>query len=73
MLPAPRRRYHTLVSHFKELECHRLAVEPLLYKYGVNIALHGHVHAYERSAKWVTGTAAAAAAAAVWRPLGHPL
>lgn len=43
--------YHTLVSHFKELECHRLAVEPLLYKYGVNIALHGHVHAYERSAK----------------------
>ncbi len=38
-------------SHYKELECHRLAVEPLLYKYGVNAALHGHVHGYERTLK----------------------
>ncbi|KAG2434156.1 hypothetical protein HXX76_007883 [Chlamydomonas incerta] len=43
--------YHTFVSHYKELECHRLAVEPLLYKYGVNVALHGHVHGYERTLK----------------------
>jgi acid phosphatase type 7 len=28
----------------------RLAMEPLLYSYGVDVVLAGHVHAYERTA-----------------------
>jgi hypothetical protein len=35
--------------HWKEAERMRLAMEPLLYSYGVDIVLSGHVHAYERT------------------------
>ncbi|GBF95409.1 hypothetical protein Rsub_08371 [Raphidocelis subcapitata] len=34
---------------FKQVECMRLTYEPLFYKYGVDLILNGHVHAYERS------------------------
>ncbi|KAA3485668.1 purple acid phosphatase 15-like [Gossypium australe] len=36
--------YSTYTAHYREAECMRVAVEDLLYKYGVDI-----VHAYERS------------------------
>ncbi|KIY91669.1 hypothetical protein MNEG_16295 [Monoraphidium neglectum] len=35
-------------ASFKQVECMRLTYEPLLYKYGTNLILNGHVHAYER-------------------------
>jgi hypothetical protein len=35
--------------HWKEAERMRIAMEPLLYSYGVDIVLSGHVHAYERT------------------------
>jgi hypothetical protein len=34
---------------FKQVECMRLTYEPLMYKYGVDLVINGHVHAYERS------------------------
>jgi len=34
---------------FKQAECMRLTYEPLLFKYGVDLVLNGHVHAYERT------------------------
>jgi hypothetical protein len=40
--------YNSYKSHYQELECMRQEMEDLLYKYGVDIAFHGHVHAYER-------------------------
>ena len=36
-------------ASFKQVECMRLTYEPLLYKYGADLVLNGHVHAYERS------------------------
>jgi len=36
-------------ASFKQVECMRLTYEPLLFKYGVDLVLNGHVHAYERS------------------------
>jgi hypothetical protein len=41
--------YSTFVGHFKEMDCFREAYEPLLLKYGVDLLLNGHVHAYERT------------------------
>jgi hypothetical protein len=41
--------YHTYSTHYKENECQRFAFEPILYAYGVDIMLNGHVHSYERS------------------------
>eukprot|EP00891_Asterochloris_glomerata_P003873 jgi/Astpho2/3873/Aster-04384 len=41
--------YSTYAGSFKQVECLRYALEPLLYKYGVDLILNGHVHAYERS------------------------
>ncbi|KAL7597341.1 hypothetical protein Lser_V15G29565 [Lactuca serriola] len=41
--------YNTYVSHYKEVECMRVAMEELLYNAGVDIIFNGHVHAYERT------------------------
>ena len=41
--------YSSYVAHYLEANCQRKAVEPLLYKYGVDLIFNGHVHAYERS------------------------
>eukprot|EP00602_Paraphysomonas_sp_CaronLab_P010548 CAMPEP_0185027788 /NCGR_PEP_ID=MMETSP1103-20130426/13015_1 /TAXON_ID=36769 /ORGANISM="Paraphysomonas bandaiensis, Strain Caron Lab Isolate" /LENGTH=638 /DNA_ID=CAMNT_0027561919 /DNA_START=21 /DNA_END=1937 /DNA_ORIENTATION=+ len=41
--------YHSNTVHWKEGELMRLAMEPLLYAYGVDVVLSGHLHAYERT------------------------
>ncbi|RVW12562.1 Purple acid phosphatase 15 [Vitis vinifera] len=41
--------YSTYKAHYREAECMRVAMEDLLYNYGVDIVFSGHVHAYERS------------------------
>ena len=41
--------YNSNSAHALEAELMRLAYEPLLLKYGVDLVLSGHVHAYERS------------------------
>ncbi|PIN14696.1 Purple acid phosphatase [Handroanthus impetiginosus] len=41
--------YATYTAHYREAECMKVAMEDLLYQYGVDIVLNGHVHAYERS------------------------
>ncbi|KAL6978794.1 Purple acid phosphatase 15 [Sarracenia purpurea var. burkii] len=41
--------YSSYKAHYREVECMRLAMEDLLYSYGVDIVFNGHVHAYERS------------------------
>jgi hypothetical protein len=41
--------YCTDVSHYMEGEIFRRQYEPLMYKYGVDIVMNGHFHAYERS------------------------
>ncbi|KAK2975185.1 hypothetical protein RJ640_022077, partial [Escallonia rubra] len=41
--------YSTYKAHYKTAECMRVAMEELLYNYGVDIVFNGHVHAYERS------------------------
>ncbi|KAJ9555549.1 hypothetical protein OSB04_010163 [Centaurea solstitialis] len=41
--------YNTYVSHYKEVECMRVALEELLYDAGIDIIFNGHVHAYERT------------------------
>ncbi|KAJ6824832.1 purple acid phosphatase 15-like [Iris pallida] len=41
--------YSTYKAHYREAECMRVAMEDLLYSYGVDIVFNGHVHAYERS------------------------
>ena len=35
-------RYNTYIAHYKELECMRTALEPLLYHYGVDIIFTGY-------------------------------
>eukprot|EP00253_Pinus_taeda_P027647 PITA_27647 len=40
--------YNSYNSHYQEFECLRQQMEDLLYEYGVDIAFHGHAHAYER-------------------------
>ena len=42
--------YNSNAGHWKEGELMRLAMEPLLYEYGVDAVLSGHVHTYERTA-----------------------
>ncbi|XP_041003557.1 purple acid phosphatase 15 isoform X1 [Juglans microcarpa x Juglans regia] len=41
--------YSSYQAHYREVECMRVAMEELLYSYGVDIVFNGHVHAYERS------------------------
>ncbi|GMH25847.1 hypothetical protein Nepgr_027690 [Nepenthes gracilis] len=41
--------YSSYKAHYREVECMRVAMEELLYSYGVDIVFTGHVHAYERS------------------------
>lgn len=41
--------YSSYKAHYREVECMRVAMEELLYSYGVDIIFNGHVHAYERS------------------------
>ncbi|CAL8468194.1 g7733 [Coccomyxa elongata] len=41
--------YNSYQIHYKEAECLRQTVEPFLYNYGVDIVVHGHIHAYERT------------------------
>ncbi|KAL8139125.1 hypothetical protein V2J09_005126 [Rumex salicifolius] len=41
--------YSSYKAHYREAECMRVAMEGLLYSYGVDIVFNGHVHAYERS------------------------
>lgn len=41
--------YNSNNKHWGTGEPFRLSIEPLLYKYGVDIVLAGHVHAYERT------------------------
>ncbi|GFY99382.1 purple acid phosphatase 15 [Actinidia rufa] len=41
--------YSSYQAHYREAECMRVAMEELLYSYGVDIVFTGHVHAYERS------------------------
>ncbi|KAL3506400.1 hypothetical protein ACH5RR_031782 [Cinchona calisaya] len=41
--------YTTYTAHYREAECMKVAMEEILYKYGVDIVFNGHVHAYERS------------------------
>lgn len=42
--------YCSDVSHEQEAEEMRVSMEPLFYKYGVDVVFAGHVHAYERTA-----------------------
>lgn len=42
--------YCSNTVHWKEAERMRQDMEPLLFSFGVDIVLAGHVHAYERSA-----------------------
>ncbi|KAI8574279.1 hypothetical protein RHMOL_Rhmol01G0342000 [Rhododendron molle] len=41
--------YSSYKAHYREVECMRVAMEELLYSYGVDVVFTGHVHAYERS------------------------
>ncbi|KAL5562111.1 hypothetical protein UlMin_031858 [Ulmus minor] len=41
--------YSSYKAHYREAECMRVAMEELLYSYGVDLVFNGHVHAYERS------------------------
>jgi hypothetical protein len=41
--------YSSNQVHWKEGELFRPFIEPLLYKYGVDVILNGHVHSYERT------------------------
>lgn len=41
--------YNSYKSHYKENECMRVVYEPLMLKYGADVMLFGHVHAYERT------------------------
>ena len=41
--------YNSNEGHYMESELMRIAMEPLLYAYSVNIVVAGHVHVYERS------------------------
>ena len=41
--------YNSYQTHYKEFECGRQQIEPFLYANGVDIVMHGHIHAYERT------------------------
>lgn len=38
--------YNTYVSHYKEVECMRVAMEEMLYNAGVDIIFNGHVSVF---------------------------
>lgn len=40
--------YNSNTGHWKEGEWSRVDVEPLLFQFGVDLVIAGHVHAYER-------------------------
>ncbi len=42
--------YNSNNGHWMEAELMRKSIEPLLYEYGVDVVLSGHIHCYERSA-----------------------
>jgi hypothetical protein len=42
--------YNTNTGHWMEGEKFRVGMEPLFYKYGVDVVVSGHVHSYERTA-----------------------
>ena len=35
--------YNSYRAHYREVECMRQSMEDLLYEYGVDVMLHGHV------------------------------
>ncbi|GAX77692.1 hypothetical protein CEUSTIGMA_g5135.t1 [Chlamydomonas eustigma] len=41
--------YHTLFTHYKEMDCFMSVYEDYFYAAGVDMVLNGHVHAYERT------------------------
>ncbi|KAK9802602.1 hypothetical protein WJX73_000292 [Symbiochloris irregularis] len=41
--------YSSYTTHYKETECMRQAMEPLLYEAGADIIFNGHLHTYERT------------------------
>jgi len=41
--------YNSNSAHYKENEPQRQKYEQILYKFGVDVAVNGHVHSYERS------------------------
>ena len=41
--------YTSYATHYREVECMRASLEPLLAKAGVDIVFSGHIHAYERT------------------------
>jgi len=41
--------YNSYQTHYKEFECGRQQIEPYLYANGVDLVMHGHIHAYERT------------------------
>jgi len=41
--------YHSYANHYKEAECFASVYEEIFYKYGVDLVINGHVHAYERT------------------------
>lgn len=41
--------YSTYTEHYREAECMRVAMEDLLYKYGVDIVFNGHVNLHHNS------------------------
>jgi len=43
--------YHNYIAHYKEANCHQLAVEEMLHKAGVDMVFTGHVHAYSATNK----------------------
>ncbi|GAQ79694.1 purple acid phosphatase [Klebsormidium nitens] len=40
--------YVSYMTHYKEWECLRAVYEDIFYANGVDIIMHGHIHAYER-------------------------
>ena len=47
--------YNSNSGHIAEAELMRRDMEPLLFQYGVDVVLSGHVHAYERVAPVLNG------------------
>ena len=43
--------YNSYVGGYYAHECFRQNYESLFYTYGVDIVMHGHIHAYERTDK----------------------
>lgn len=43
--------YTSYAIHYREVECMRASLEPLLARAGVDLVFSGHVHAYERTTR----------------------